>query len=617
METDVSPLCIILVKNGSRGDRLLFRYPSTVDNKHESKDKNERPGNPYSQTAEGSGVQPTRNEKYRTNSMIDFSDKVMSNLFAVKSELCDNKFELKVNDVRFVGHPVRLNNPCTAPSHTKKKTSTIVLFNIVFALKAHLNHDIVSCYHDLSMRLGLALRHEEYRCNFLSTQAKIMLQAHDEVGQLPEDQQVSPFSLILERSQFARTLKNTYDHLCATGIVHVRLNKWINVSFCLPHKVHHSLVMERSIDYEVLLRGLQKLKPYHTMLLLVDCSDLLRSLSADASPALRRILHVQSPLKPFYTLAADADLTLPQVFMLVGHLVYWGKATIIYPVCSTNVYVLSPHCSSGVNTAIEEAFSEAFPGCRLHNALQEYSMPSSLSDKFHPMNDPQQQQQQVQQLLFLLKLRLLQQLHTYVFLAPPPNSAISTYNSRLGGRTDLGLSSHSGTHGTSSPGSTAIPTPTVQEASTQQIPATSSAADSTQSIDPTHEALHNAVAQLSQPASESDLGSVCSDERSPSPGLGLLPTAATEDSTSRLLDTYLTPAEKEQVLRLDPIHHTPDDLKLFAELCPYFRGEHHLEEMMYQANLRRSQLLQIIDKFRQILITCQHPDDSLSLIRSK
>lgn len=30
-------------------------------------------------------------------------------------------------------------------------------------------------------------------------------------------------------------------------------------------------------------------------------------------------------------------------YQLVGHLVYWGKATIIYPVCSTNLYVLSPH----------------------------------------------------------------------------------------------------------------------------------------------------------------------------------------------------------------------------------------------------------------------------------
>ena len=26
-----------------------------------------------------------------------------------------------------------------------------------------------------------------------------------------------------------------------------------------------------------------------------------------------------------------------------GHLLYWGKATVIYPICESNLYVLSPH----------------------------------------------------------------------------------------------------------------------------------------------------------------------------------------------------------------------------------------------------------------------------------
>lgn len=190
----------------------------------------------------------------------------MSNLFAVKSELSDSKFELKVNDVRFVGHPVKLDPAMmNARPQDKRKSSTIILFNIVFALKvgrfiftllnsminchtvfypsyslykmstnsilffcicgwfpsscifnwdvleygtvrnfnsffsiilelqfiymlnsqhlwqANLNHDVVNCYHDLSKRLGLALRHEEYRCQFFSSQVKIMQLAHDEV----------------------------------------------------------------------------------------------------------------------------------------------------------------------------------------------------------------------------------------------------------------------------------------------------------------------------------------------------------------------------------------------------------------------------------------------------
>lgn len=34
-----------------------------------------------------------------------------------------------------------------------------------------------------------------------------------------------------------------------------------------------------------------------------------------------------------------------QVFQLAAHLVYWGKAVIIYPLCENNVYVLSPNAS--------------------------------------------------------------------------------------------------------------------------------------------------------------------------------------------------------------------------------------------------------------------------------
>ena len=34
-----------------------------------------------------------------------------------------------------------------------------------------------------------------------------------------------------------------------------------------------------------------------------------------------------------------------QVFQLAAHLVYWGKAIIVYPLCENNVYMLSPNAS--------------------------------------------------------------------------------------------------------------------------------------------------------------------------------------------------------------------------------------------------------------------------------
>ena len=53
-------------------------------------------------------------------------------------------------------------------------------------------------------------------------------------------------------------------------------------------------------------------------------------------------------------------------------------------------------------------------------------------------------------------------------------------------------------------------------------------------------------------------------------------------------------------------------LVIFCRLCPYFNGKHHLEEIMYYENVRRSQLLTLLDKFRGVLVTCQHEDPGTS-----
>lgn len=49
---------------------------------------------------------------------------------------------------------------------------------------------VISCYQELAKQLTVALKHEEKRCQYLSTQAKIMSTVHDEVASLPEGRHV-------------------------------------------------------------------------------------------------------------------------------------------------------------------------------------------------------------------------------------------------------------------------------------------------------------------------------------------------------------------------------------------------------------------------------------------
>ena len=80
----------------------------------------------------------------------------------------------------------------------------------MFALKATASYSVVQLYHDLSMLTARAIRNEEHRIGYLDAEAKTMCNAQDEVASAtsssPDDSQISPFRLCLERSELANTL---------------------------------------------------------------------------------------------------------------------------------------------------------------------------------------------------------------------------------------------------------------------------------------------------------------------------------------------------------------------------------------------------------------------------
>lgn len=64
----------------------------------------------------------------------------------------------------------------------------------------------------------------------------------------------SPYELILQRSSLARGLKSVFSNLSTSGIVSIMINKWIQVRFCLPQKVHQSHKKGLLIDPEIIDR---------------------------------------------------------------------------------------------------------------------------------------------------------------------------------------------------------------------------------------------------------------------------------------------------------------------------------------------------------------------------
>uniref|UniRef100_A0A3B3QCY1 GATOR complex protein NPRL3 n=1 Tax=Paramormyrops kingsleyae TaxID=1676925 RepID=A0A3B3QCY1_9TELE len=568
-----SPISVILVSSGSRGNKLLFRYPfQRVPEDAASLAAKQR--SPYALNPSGDASEDPDGDSR-------FSDIILATILATKSDMCGKKFELKIDNVRFVGHPTLLQPPHTIqvsktdPS-PKREMPTMILFSVVFALRANTDPSVIGCMHTLSRRIAVALQHEERRCQYLTREAKLMLAMQDEVTTLTETADggpQSPFRQILPKCKLAQDLKEAYDSLCTTGVVRLHINNWLEVSFCLPHKIHR--VGGSHIPPEALERSLKAIRPYHALLLLDSEKSLLAQLPLDCSPALVRLIKTCSAVKNLQQLAQDADLALLQASIIAAltisaHLVYWGKAIIIYPLCENNVYMLSPHANICLYSPLAEQFSQQFPGHDLPSTLAKFSLPVSLSEFRNPLDAPMQEAQLIQTVVWLLQRRLLIQLHTYVcLLVPPSEEDPGSWDeepllaTRVGGRS------------LSTPSALSFGSPTSSDDMTLTSPS-----------------MDNSSAEL-LPGSDSPLN---------------------RRVTETLLAS-LTEHERQAILSV-PAAQNPEDLRMFARLLHYFRGHHHLEEIMYNENMRRSQLKTLFDKFRSVLVVTNHEDPVVSLFQS-
>ncbi|XP_028355588.2 GATOR complex protein NPRL3-like isoform X1 [Physeter macrocephalus] len=209
MGDNTSPISVILVSSGSRGNKLLFRYPFQRSQEH--------PASQTSKPRSRYAVNSTREHAEDQDGDSRFSDVILATILATKSEMCGQKFELKIDNVRFVGHPTLLQHALGQVSKTdpspKREAPTMILFNVVFALRANADPSVINCLHNLSRRIATVLQHEERRCQYLTREAKLILALQDEVSAMADanDGPQSPFHHILPKCKLARDLKDAYD----------------------------------------------------------------------------------------------------------------------------------------------------------------------------------------------------------------------------------------------------------------------------------------------------------------------------------------------------------------------------------------------------------------------
>ncbi|RHY35256.1 hypothetical protein DYB32_000264 [Aphanomyces invadans] len=488
------------------------------------------------------------------------SSALVAKLFRPKNVLCNQTFQLVIDDLRFISHPVTINEPTSnanpAPSSTNATSTGTAsssgrrdtsMFNVIFALDdAKLDGMLasssqsppsssqrdkkVNAFAQVASQLAHALMHEEARVGFVTTEVRELLHIRDEIAQNERqlalhssdnnpnggggggnnggnsgdkdttDVEVDPQTLIdvaLGKSILANDLKAIYHGLEEDGAVHVLLNRWVQLSLTLD---------------DATTVHITSMRPYHTLLLLHDNDKVLEALPADASPQLRLLISAHNPLRDFQELMLETGLPLKQLFRLAAHLVYWGVAKVIEAVTMYNVYHVNPTATnvhSQSATALE--FRRKFTSMELPEVLATFNGKSRLSVFMNTLN-PQRKLEYIHMLH-----EFVSQMHQYVHLLIPDAE---------------GSGVHDG---------------------------------------------------LPPPVSHSP---------------ALLSSYSPQSSEK---------TDKEILAQLTRQANTPTPVvELFRRLEPYFHGQHHLVEIMWRENVTRGELRTVLSTYADILALADH-----------
>ena len=424
----------LVVEDASHGVRLAFRYPASLHVGNNStratdilkKDEESMNNNPYaySDDEDFDGLGPNRGsiafdgEDFQAG-FFDLEPKFFAQLFRPKNILCNKSFELEVDQVMFISHPVLCRN------------SSLNLFNVIFAVPSDIGETTATehgaltkttliqnsrehlvGYRLAAAKLAHALYYEECRCNYVSTEASKILNVWEQLiidGKGVEGESASggvsdPQTLIdvcLARSLLACELKDIYHKLNASGSAHFPLNLFVPMSLALRDPTSHPVI---------------PIRPYQTLMLLDEEADVLASLPDDASPQIRSFVEMANVMKSFLELHVESGISLTQLFRLAAHLVYWQKGKVIDTLTKNNVYVVHPEADLRDNSRHALEFSHKFGLMTLHEALNRISSRlTNIGEHMRGMNS-ESQLQFIHILIWLLRRNFLVRIHTYIHL---------------------------------------------------------------------------------------------------------------------------------------------------------------------------------------------------------
>ena len=162
-------------------------------------------------------------------------------------------------------------------------------------------------------------------------------------------------------------------------------------------------------------------RPYQTLLLVREETEILSALPPDASIQLLTLVKHANPLHSFQELSVTTGIPLQQVHRLAAHLTYWGQARVIDTILGNNKYRVNSLAILSTSAAAK-GFTDKFQNNRysLNRVLSLFQPPDiSIYDVMKKRVPQQDHELFLHMLVWLLQQNLLHQIHPNIYLVKP------------------------------------------------------------------------------------------------------------------------------------------------------------------------------------------------------
>jgi len=329
----------------------------------------------------------------------------------------------------------RTSKSSDATNEDDSHSSThITQFHVVFVISPpdlELNTQIDMLYDHIIKRYTTALRYEQLRCQYVKNEAdKVLTIKEEAINQGTPYSQV--MQSILAESSLARDIKHIFTALSSNSIAHVIVNDFIDLSLQLP-VVGNQPKLSMMLQYPGATNPVNEsvasiygvgayeydkypvLCPYHTLLLLEDPEEVLKSMPLDSNPTLVQLVQILTPTQSLQELHMLLDCSLAQIYRLAAHLIYWRKVKLIHAIHARNVYAVSPVADMDKLKELEGDFKLHIQSVDLATLLAQLSSAKPL---YMVAPSKEVRQQYCEAITLLLKFDIVIQLHMYLVLLP-------------------------------------------------------------------------------------------------------------------------------------------------------------------------------------------------------